>query len=55
MNENWPRHETSVAAGTIEIVYQDDDMVVIDKPCSIPVRNNPHSPAAKLLCTPIIS
>ena len=32
------RHETSVASQIIEIVHQDDDVVVIDKPCSIPVR-----------------
>ena len=36
------RHETSVASQTIEIVYQDDDVVVIDKPCSIPVRKCCH-------------
>lgn len=38
-NKNNGRHETSVSSQTIEIIHQDDEVVVIDKPCSIPVRN----------------
>ena len=32
------RHEPPVTSQKIEIVYEDDDIVVIDKPCSIPVH-----------------
>ncbi|XP_046442385.1 RNA pseudouridylate synthase domain-containing protein 2-like isoform X6 [Daphnia pulex] len=32
------RHEVPVESKIIEIVYQDDDMIVIDKPCSVPVH-----------------
>jgi len=32
------RHETPVKSHLIEVVYQDDDMVVVDKPCSVPVH-----------------
>jgi hypothetical protein len=39
----WHRHEVPVESKIIEIVYQDDDMIVIDKPCSVPVRKNVKS------------
>lgn len=32
------RHEVPVTFGTITIVHESDDLVVIDKPCSVPVR-----------------
>jgi 23S rRNA-/tRNA-specific pseudouridylate synthase len=31
------RHETPVLATDIEIIHLDEDLVVLDKPCSIPV------------------
>ena len=32
------RHETPVMFKTVQIIHQDDEMIVVDKPCSLPVR-----------------
>lgn len=35
----YNRHEVPVTADPIEVVYMDDDLVVVDKPASIPVSD----------------
>lgn len=42
ISETLARHETPVAWKTVEVVHLDDDLVVVDKPCSIPVRTKYH-------------
>jgi tRNA pseudouridine synthase 8/2,5-diamino-6-(5-phospho-D-ribitylamino)-pyrimidin-4(3H)-one deaminase len=32
------RHEIPVLADKIKVIYEDDDYVVVDKPCSIPIH-----------------
>jgi len=34
------RHETPVLNHPIKIIYVDNDLVVLDKPCSLPVSKN---------------
>jgi hypothetical protein len=34
------RHETPVLAKSIEIIHMYEDMIVVDKPCAIPVGAN---------------
>lgn len=34
------RHETPVLDHPIKIIYVDNDLVVLDKPCSLPVSKN---------------
>ena len=36
----WPRHEVPVCAEDIRILHMDDDIVVVDKPASIPVSKS---------------
>lgn len=33
------RHETPVLAHPIKIIHLDNDLIVLDKPCSVPVSN----------------
>ena len=36
----WPSHEVPVCAEDIRILHMDDDIVVVDKPASIPVSKS---------------
>ena len=37
------RHEVPVSSEKIRIIHIDDDMVVVNKPASIPVSRNAHT------------
>lgn len=36
---NCYRHETPVLARSIEVMHLDEELVVLDKPCSLPVSS----------------
>lgn len=33
----WARHETPVLASPLRIIHVDEELLVLDKPCSLPV------------------
>lgn len=37
IKKNTKRHETPVLENSIKIIYLDNDLIVLDKPCSVPV------------------
>lgn len=44
----WARHETPVLASQMSIIHIDDELLVIDKPCSLPV--SPECCAIATVC-----
>lgn len=35
----WARHETPVLASPLRIIHVDEELLVLDKPCSLPVSH----------------
>ena len=44
----FPRHETPVLSKPIEVVHLSEELVVLDKPCSLPVSSRPSPPSVDL-------
>lgn len=42
MRNLFNRHETPVLNHPIKIIYVDNDLVVLDKPCSLPVSKKKY-------------